>query len=100
MASVLFSHGKEDILKAFIMALKEVGLSENGSHREFLDIDEQLDSQQTAELLRISMPTLIKKRKEGKIPFYRMGRKIWHSKQEVLIAAKSEYNFNKDQRAA
>ena len=100
MAKVLYSHEKDDIVKAFVAALKQVGLTELGIQKEFLEIDEQLNSEQTAALLRISLPTLIKLRKEGKVPFYKVGRKIWHSKKEVLAAAKKNHREKKDQKAA
>jgi excisionase family DNA binding protein len=46
--------------------------------------DELLSRKEVASLLQISLPTLHKKQREGKIPFYRMGTRILFKKSEVM----------------
>lgn len=45
---------------------------------------ELIDSKEAAALLRISLPTLHKWKKQGQIPFHRIGTRIRFNKAEVL----------------
>ena len=46
--------------------------------------DELLSRKEVAKLLMISLPTLNKKQKLGKIPYYRMGTRVLFKKSEVM----------------
>jgi excisionase family DNA binding protein len=46
--------------------------------------DELINSKEAASLLRISLPTLHKWKKQGRIPFHRIGTRIRFNKAEVL----------------
>jgi len=46
--------------------------------------EELLSRKEVATLLQISLPTLNKKQREGKIPYYRMGTRILFKKSEVM----------------
>ena len=53
-----------------------------------------LTQQQAAELLNISIPTLIKWKERKLIPFSQIDRKIYFKKQDVLNALESLANNN------
>lgn len=46
--------------------------------------DEIMDGRQVCEEFQISMPTLIKYRKEGRVPFFRIGNRVRYRKREVV----------------
>ena len=48
-----------------------------------------LSQKETAQFLRVSLPTLISWKKARKIPFYQQGRKTFFKKSEVLDAMKN-----------
>ncbi len=47
-------------------------------------IDDYLDQREAAQFLRISLPTIIRWKKEKKIPYYQEGRKVLFKKSELL----------------
>lgn len=46
--------------------------------------EELLSRKEVAELLMISLPTLHKKQRDGKIPYYRLGTRVLFKKSEVM----------------
>lgn len=57
--------------------------------------DEQvfLDRKQTCKLLRCSLTTLYHYQKDGRIPFYQVGRKIYFDKVELINHLKVKSKF-------
>lgn len=51
---------------------------------------EKLNISQLAEFLNCTVPTLHRYKKEGKIPFFQVGRTVFFDKAEVLEALRKE----------
>lgn len=49
--------------------------------------------QETAKILKVSMPTMIKYKKEKKLPFKQEGRKIWFSEGDIQAFIKQTPSF-------
>lgn len=57
--------------------------------------DEDLMTQrETAKFLRVSIPTIINWKKEGKIPYYQNGRTVFFKKSELLKALHKNHFIN------
>jgi excisionase family DNA binding protein len=54
-----------------------------------------ITSKETAQMLKISIPTLRKLRHSGIIPSYRIGNKILYKKQEVMETVTNEFACRK-----
>ncbi|HEY9116084.1 MAG TPA: helix-turn-helix domain-containing protein [Bacteroidales bacterium] len=57
-------------------------LSGNNSKNDIAE--DYLDQREAAKFLRISFPTIIRWKKEKKIPYYQEGRKVLFKKSELL----------------
>ena len=57
--------------------------------------EDYLTQSEAAIFLKVSLPTLIKWKKERKIPYYQMGRTIKFKKSELLEAMKRNDNLIK-----
>jgi len=57
--------------------------------------DVYLSQKEAAKFLRVSPPTLIKWKKEGKIPYYQEGRTILFKQSELLEALRKNENLIK-----
>jgi len=68
------------IIKAVIKANIEIGLRKDSGKI----IDDYLDQREASKFLRISLPTIIRWKKEKKIPYYQEGRKVLFKKSELL----------------
>lgn len=91
MANVLFyTHTKEDLVRAVRLVMNEI------RQTELIDTsipqgDEKLTQKATAQLLGVSVTTIIDWRKSGKIPrdaYMRIGRPIFYSKKKILAYAR------------
>lgn len=49
-----------------------------------------LTQKETARFLRVSLPTLIRMKKDGKIPFYQSRRTVLFKKSEILEALRNQ----------
>lgn len=98
MANVLFyTHSKEDLIRAVRLIMNEI------RQTELIDTsipndDEKLTQKAAAQLLGVSVTTIIDWRKSGKIPrdaYMRIGRPIFYSKKKLLEYAKKNRNLVK-----
>lgn len=101
MNDIILSPIKLDELQSLIQESVRVALSENQqsktknvpqSHAD----DLKLNIKQLAEYLHCSLPTIHKYKKDGVIPFYRLGRKVYFKKSEIdacaIVSTKSIEN--------
>lgn len=72
----------ENIVKECIREELEAQASSTSSNEE----EELIDSKEAASLLRVSTVTLHHWKKQGRIPYYRIGSRIRFKKKEVLEA--------------
>ena len=66
------------IIKAVKKVTREINLEPEITDNEFLD------QREAAKFLHISLPTIIRWKKYGKIPYYQEGRKPLFKKSELL----------------
>lgn len=98
MANVLFyTHTKEDLVRAVRLVMNEI------RQTELIDTsipqdDEKLTQKAAAQLLGVSVTTIIDWRKSGKIPrdaYMRIGRPIFYSKKKLIEYGRKKRNFVK-----
>ncbi len=68
------------IFEAVNKAVKKINPNNKTTEKE----NDFLDQQQAAKFLHISLPTIIRWKKEKKIPYYQEGRKVLFKKSELL----------------
>jgi len=74
-------------LKDFISKSVTTGI-QNFLSQENEKQDQLINVEEVTRLLNVSKVTVFKWKKEGRIPFYRIGRRIFFKKQEVLDSLK------------
>jgi len=89
MSNVLFyTHNKEDLVNAVKMVINEIrktGIIQDSS----IDPDQdRLTQKEAATFLGISITSLIAWKKNGKVPYYQIGRSPFYSKMELLKIAR------------
>ncbi len=90
---IFTSFNAADLKSLVKAAIREVN-SENKSKNFQNEIPEDfLDQRETAKFLRISYPTLIRWKKEKKIPYYQEGRTILFKKSELLDTLRKNESF-------
>lgn len=91
MSNVLFyTHTKEDLVRAVRLVMNEIRQTELIDTTIPTD-DEKLTQKAAAQLLGVSITTIIDWRKTGKIPrdaYMRIGRPIFYSKKKLIEYAK------------
>lgn len=65
-------------------AIKKVSLEINHKKDPNDFKNDYLNQREAAKFLRISLPTIIRWKKENKIPYYQEGRKVLFNKSELL----------------
>jgi excisionase family DNA binding protein len=92
MSKLLYSHQKEDLINAARIIANEIiekasvinPRTDNNTKENFMT------QQEAAKFLKITVGTLIQWKKAGKVPFYKIGRTIFFSKNELLAAAQKK----------
>ncbi len=74
---------REELLKFF----SEFDVNKNKA-AEIEDVDQEFDIKGVAEYLKCSVMTIHNLKKDGAIPFYRLGRKVYFKKSEIDKSAK------------
>lgn len=87
MGNLLYSHSDEDLIRVVRLVGRELmemnAISKDAEHLE-PQMQELISQQECAKFLGITVGTLISWRKNGKIPFLKMGRTILYSKKQIL----------------
>ena len=90
---ILLGESKEDffdLMDEYNEIRKQKPLANKGKP-ELPDQDEKfLTQKETAKFLRVSLPTLIRMKKDGKIPFYQSRRTVLFKKSEILEALRNQ----------
>jgi len=93
MANVLFyTHNKEDLVRAVKLVINEIRKTETISNVPINPEEDRLTQREAAAFLGISVTSIIAWKKQGKIPYFQIGRSIFFSKSELLKIARK----NKD----
>lgn len=99
MSNVLFyTHNKEDLVRAVKLVINEIRKTDSISDSPINPEEDRLTQKEAASFLGISVTSLIAWKKEGKVPYYQIGRSIFFSKSELLKIARKNSNLVKPSR--
>lgn len=99
MANILFyTHNKEDLVRAVRLIVNEIRKTETISEKPLNPEEDRLTQKEAAAFLGISVTSLISWKKQGKVPFYQIGRSIFFSKSELLKIARKNTDLIKPSR--
>jgi excisionase family DNA binding protein len=76
----------EELQSLIIDAIKLANSKIEISNKEELNIDEKMNQTEAAKFLGVSLPTIIRWKKQKKIPYYQTGRVVIFKKSELLNA--------------
>ena len=89
MGNVLFyTHNKEDLKRIVKMVVDEIRKTEQINDDGINVKEDRLTQKEAAAFLGISITSLISWKKQGKVPYYQIGRSIFFSKSELLKLAR------------
>lgn len=89
MGNVLFyTHNKEDLKRIVKMVVEEIRKTEHINDSEINIKEDRLSQREAAAFLGISITSIISWKKQGKVPYYQIGRAIFFSKSELLKIAR------------
>lgn len=93
MSNVLFyTHSKDDLKRVVKMVVDEIRKTES-IESNITPEEDRLTQKEAANFLGISVTSLIAWKKEGKVPYYQIGRSIFFSKAELLKIARKNPNL-------
>ena len=89
MSQLLYTHSRQDLEKIVEIVIDRIRKTEGISTNNFPNAEEdRLTQKEAAQLLGISVTSIISYKKKKKIPYYQIGRTIFYSKKELLDLAK------------
>ncbi len=87
MEKTIMTTLKGDEFQSLIVAAIKRANSEIGiANKLELDIDKKMNQNEAAKFLGVSLPTIIRWKKQKKIPYYQTGRVVIFKKSELLNA--------------
>ena len=85
---ILYGFTKQDLERTVELVINRVRKTELINESTNSPEEDRLTQKEAAELLGITVQSLIKWKKKELIPFYQIGRSIFYSKKELLEQAK------------
>lgn len=82
--SITIHLNPEELKNLITEAVQEATIKLSGNNSLYEIKEDYLDQREAAKFLRISFPTIIRWKKEKKIPYYQEGRKVLFKKSELL----------------
>lgn len=82
--NIITTFNSDEFTALIFDAVKKANEKKNQNNEEAERANDFLDQQQAAKFLHISLPTIIRWKKEKKIPYYQEGRKVLFKKSELL----------------
>lgn len=93
---ILYAFSKGDLKRIVTSVIDQVRKTELlDNPNSIIQEDDRLTQEQCAKLLGKSVQTIIKWRKEGKLPYYEMGRNYIYSRKELLQLVKRNPKMKK-----
>jgi excisionase family DNA binding protein len=86
--SITIHLNPEELKTLITEAVQEATIKLSGNNFHYEQKEDYLDQREAAKFLRISFPTIIRWKKEKKIPYYQEGRKVLFKKSELLRVLK------------
>lgn len=86
--SITIHLNPEELKTLITEAVQEATIKLSGNNSQHEIKEDYLDQREAAKFLRISFPTIIRWKKEKKIPYYQEGRKVLFKKSELLRVLK------------
>ncbi|GAB1858327.1 hypothetical protein MHTCC0001_31640 [Flavobacteriaceae bacterium MHTCC 0001] len=100
MSNILFyTHNKEDLVRAVKLVINEIRKTDSISSSPVNTEEDRLTQKEAAKFLGISVTSLISWKKQGKVPYYQIGRSIFFSKAELLKLARQNNESSKNKKA-
>lgn len=89
MGNVLFyTHNKEDLKRIVKLVVEEIRKTDHLNGNDLNIQEDRLTQKEAAAFLGTSITSLISWKKQGKVPYYQIGRSIFYSKSELLKLAR------------
>lgn len=89
MSNVLFyTHNKEDLKRAVKLIINEIRKIDTINASPNNPEEDRLTQKEAADFLGISVTSIISWKKQGRVPYFQIGRSIFYSKSELLAIAR------------
>jgi excisionase family DNA binding protein len=95
---ILYGFTKQDLERTVELVINRVRKTELINESASSPEEDRLTQKEAAELLGITVQSLIKWKKKNLIPFYQIGRSIFYSKKELLAQARKNPSIVKSSR--
>ena len=82
--TITTSFNSDEFAAIIFEAVKKATEKNHANNEQTEEAEEFMNQQQAAKFLHISLPTIIRWKKEKKIPYYQEGRKALFKKSELL----------------
>lgn len=92
MTETLFSHDPHAVEKLIKKVITEFRNAETVLSDLGLPNEDRLSQKQAAKLIGVSITTIVKWRKNGTIPGYKVGRVIFYSRKELISVMRDKKN--------
>tara|TARA_R100000789_G_C2976103_1_gene142113 strand:+ start:155 stop:463 length:309 start_codon:yes stop_codon:yes gene_type:complete len=86
---VLYAYSKDDLETLIKNVIDKVRKTELIEDTNISPEEDRLSQKEAAQLLGVTVQTLITWKKQGKVTFYQIGRSIFYSKKELLNLARN-----------
>lgn len=84
---ILTTLSNEELIELISSSLKSV--LENTNQNPPTPDEQLIKIDEVCELFKVSKPTIFEWKKAGKLPFYRIGRRVYFKKNEIMDCMKS-----------
>ncbi len=99
MSFQLITHTKKDLEKVVEVVIDRLRKTELIQQTPINPEEDRLSQKEAAKFLGISVTSLISWKKQGKVPYYQIGRSIFFSKAELLKLARKNTGLIKSSRS-
>lgn len=95
---ILYGFTKQDLERTIEVVINRIRKTELVTNTPTDSEDDRLTQTEAAELLGVTVQSLIKWKKKNLIPFYQIGRSVFYSKSELLRQARKNPSIVKTAR--
>lgn len=98
MSTIFYTHSKKDLEEVVKVIMSEMKKIELNNSEEIFEGD-KLSQREAALFLGISQTSIIAWKKQGKVPYYQIGKRVFYSKKELLQMARQNRELLTSKRA-
>lgn len=88
MSITLITHTKKDLERMIELVIERVRKTEMIPNGKINPEEDRLTQKEAADFLGISVTSIISWKKQGRVPYFQIGRSIFYSKSELLAIAR------------